>query len=285
MLRVLRSKGIRAAGALVLLLFPLLARAEYDRFAVLSDSHVGSRKSVYAGFIRLMNEEQIRTLIHTGDVINKPGRTELWKKFFDITGEGKTLHMAAGNHDISDDASYAVWEDFFPPYESFFDGDTLFVVLNTELPGLRSRIAGEQLDWLKAELARPFRYKLGFLHEPLFPVIPLHGLDRHRQARDELHRLFVQAHVNLVIAGHDHVYRRSNRDGITYVVAGSTGGKLPIFGKNDNFFRYMVATRTNGNYVFAVRDMARHVIDVFEVRAPLCDVTVSSGEQREAVCP
>ncbi len=135
--------------------------------------------------------------------------------------------------------------------------------MNTELPGQRARIVGEQLAWLETELQRPFRYKFVFLHEPLFPAVYLHGLDRHKEARDRLHRLFVQTGVSLVVAGHDHLYDRRVRDGITYVIAGGGGGQLAFFVNNGNFYHYIVATRGNDGYSFTVRDIEGNTRDQF----------------------
>ena len=38
-------------------------------------------------------------------------------------------------------------------YRSFDRGGSHFIVLDTEMPGQASRIAGEQLEWLKNDLA------------------------------------------------------------------------------------------------------------------------------------
>ena len=250
---------------------PFPVRTEYPDFAIISDTHVGARNSVYPDFIRVIDELKIETIIHTGDVINKPGSLREWKRFFETTGSGKTLHVAPGNHDIRFKASREVYGRFFPSqYYSFSKGDTLFVMLNTVLPRQRSRITGRQFEWLRTELARSFRFKFVFLHEPLFPALPLHGLNVFRKTRDKLHRLFVENRVNLVVAGHNHIYRRSERDAVTYVVTGNTGGKLFPFGlvsKNGNSFRYIVATRIDRHYLLEVRDMEGNVTDRFSVVA------------------
>ena len=251
------------------LLLPFPVRDEYPVFAIISDTHVGARNSVYPAFIRVIDELKIETIIHTGDVINKPGSLHQWKRFFEATGSEKIVHVAPGNHDIRFKVSREVYGRFFPtPYYSFSKGDTLFVMLNTVLPRQRSRITGRQLEWLRTELARSFRFKFVFLHEPLFPALPLHGLNVFRKARNKLHRLFVENRVNLVVAGHNHIYRRSERDAVTYVVTGNTGGKLFPFGlvsKNGNSFRYIVATRIDGHYLLEVRDMEGNVTDRFSV--------------------
>jgi 3',5'-cyclic AMP phosphodiesterase CpdA len=251
---------------LLMVLLPLLAQAQYPTFAIVSDSHVGAANSVYPAFIRAIEEAGIDTVIHTGDAINTPGSTKEWASFLEITGPAKQLYLAPGNHDISSAASLSVYLKYFPKlYYSFSEGDTLFVLLNTELPGEAAMVVGEQLAWLKTELARPFHYKFVFLHEPLFPVVSLHGLDRHRPERDQLHQLFVRSGVRLVVAGHDHIYDRTAKDGITYVIAGPTGGRLPVFAKSGDAFRYMVVTRRNESYSFLVKDMSGNTRDEFSV--------------------
>ncbi len=244
----------------------LPAGAGYAPFAIMSDSHVGTHNSAYADFVHALDEQNIKNIIHTGDAINEPGNISQWTRFLEITGPDKTLHLAPGNHDIRGQESLAIYLSFFPElYYSVSDGDTLFVFLNTELPGQEHRIAGEQAAWLERELQQPFRYKFVFLHEPLYPVVPYHGLDRHKKARDALHRLFVRNGVALVVAGHDHIYRRSAKDGITYVVAGAQGGRFHFFAKDGEFFDYIATTRIDDHYFFVVRNLGGETEDEFTV--------------------
>lgn len=248
---------------------PLPTQTEYPPFAIVSDTHVGARNSVYPAFIEIMDELKIDTIIHTGDVINKPGSLRQWKKFFETTGSDKTLHVAPGNHDIRFSESRDMYGRLFPSqYYSFSMGDTLFVMLNTVLPRQRSRVTGRQRAWLRTELAKPFRFKFVFLHEPLFPALPLHGLNIFRKSRNSLHQLFVDTNVDLVVAGHNHMYRRSVRDGVTYVVTANTGGKLfpvGLVSRNSDSFRYILATRIDGHYLLETRDMRSKVTDRFTV--------------------
>ena len=252
--------------AILALLAPFTARAGAEKFAVVSDTHIGAPfHSAYPDIIRILDDEGIDTIVHTGDAVNDPGTTYEWERFLEITGPGKTLYLAPGNHDIRGRWSLRTFLQFFDaPYSSFADGDTLLLFLCTEMPGEESRIEGDQLAWLKTELARPFRYKLVFMHEPLFPALPHHGLDRHRPERDDLHRLFVQSGVSLVVAGHDHVYERAVRDGIVYVICGRAGGRSWP-GKNGNSLGYMLAERTGDFYVLTVMDVNGTVRDRIEV--------------------
>jgi 3',5'-cyclic AMP phosphodiesterase CpdA len=259
------SQGLAIFTALLLAFLPLFVQAQQlTRFVIVSDTHTGSPDSMYPSFIRLMEEQKIDVIFHTGDAIHNPGSSKQWAEFFRITGEDKTLYLAPGNHDINGKQSLAVYLKHFPaPYYSFADGDTLFVLLNTELPGETGRIAGEQFEWLKGELDRPFKYKFVFLHEPLFSLLFGHGLDRHKEDRDRLHRLFVKQRVSLVVSGHDHIYLRREKGGITYLIAAAAGGNMDHFPKDSDFFRYIVVARKNGGYSFMVKDMGGGEKDEF----------------------
>ena len=259
-------RGLVLLVALFLLLLPFLAWADLTRFAIVSDTHIGSPDSVYPAFIRLVEEQKIDVIFHAGDAIHNPGNQRQWTKFLDITGTGKTLHLAPGNHDLHGKQSVQVYLKYFPKlYYSFTDRDTLFVLLNTELPGEAGRVTGEQFEWLKAELNRPFKYKFVFLHEPLFSLLFGHGLDRYKEERDRLHQLFVRKGVSLVVSGHDHLYLRREKGGITYIIVAAAGGNLNHFPKDADFFRYLLVTRKNGGYSFIVKDMGGGEKDEFTI--------------------
>ncbi len=261
-------RGSILLAVLALVLFPFFGLAQHAPFAIISDTHIGFQESVYSALIKMIDSDGVHFMIHTGDAIHKPGDTLQWAKFLKITGQGKVLHLAPGNHDIDDNESLGVFLKYFPrSFYSFYEGDTLFLILNTELPGQRARITGEQLSWLKKELERPFRYKFVFLHEPLFPVVRLHGLDFHRSERDELHQLFVRSGVTLVMAGHDHLYDRRTRDGITYVIAGGGGGLMPFFLQDRAFHHYVAGERVGEGYAFTVKDMHGKKRDQFSIVA------------------
>jgi 3',5'-cyclic AMP phosphodiesterase CpdA len=251
--------------AFVLLLIPLHARAQQAPFAIVSDTHLGASDSLYPALIQRIEEEKIQVIIHAGDAIDSPGSSSQWARFFEITGPAKTVHLAPGNHDIHGKRSLAVYLKLFArPYYSFSTGDTLFILLNTELPGEEGMVAKKQLVWLETELQRPFRHKFVFLHEPLYPVVFLHGLDRHTEARDALHRLFVKNGVSLVVSGHDHIYNRATRDGILYVIAPAVRA-VPLFPLQNGDPGYIVATRKSDGFSFTVKDMQGNVREGFSL--------------------
>jgi predicted phosphodiesterase len=247
----------------LLLCAPLWVWAQ--QFAIVADSHVGARDSVYGETIKRIETEKIETIIHLGDAINSPGSARQWKEFLELTGPGKTLHLAPGNNDIRDPKSVQVYLKFFSEmYYSFSEGDTLFIMLNTELPGEEHRIIGNQLNWLSRELEKPFRHKFVFLHQPLYPIVRLHALDLHEEPRNKLHKLLAENKVSLVVAGHEHAYRRSVKDGVTYVIAPRSRLVSYLF-FDDGQPGYIVARRNGKGYSFTVKDNQGGIQDSFTI--------------------
>jgi acid phosphatase type 7 len=269
LLRYIKNRGLLVARfsiGLVLFFVPLVAFAQFPPFAIVGDTHVGSAGSAYETFIAAIDQQKINVIIHLGDAIDRPGNASQWAEFERITGTGKTLYLIPGNHDVDSTRSLATYLSLFGrSYYSVPEGDTLLVMLNTEIPGEQSQITGEQFEWLDGELRKPFKYKFVFLHEPPFPVFPGHGLDKRRDARDRLHELFVRNGVSLVVSGHDHVYNKSLRDGIIYVIASGGGGKFYLPASSGAFLHYLMGTRTEKGYSFVVKDMEGEVRDRFVI--------------------
>ena len=90
-----------------------------NSWALLSDSHVGDPRIEYRSFMRTIKDEGIERVIHVGDAINEPGNTDEWRRFLEITGPGKILHLVPGNHDIRGEESLRTYRALFPePYRS-----------------------------------------------------------------------------------------------------------------------------------------------------------------------
>jgi len=262
------KKGVYVFIFILFLFSPLFAWGGLDTFAIISDTHVGAPDSIYAEFINIIEKQNIKDIIHSGDAIHNPGRKKEWEKFFEITGKDKKIYIAPGNHDINDSWSMKVFLKYFPNlYYSLSNNDTQFIFLNSEIPEENGKISGGQLEWLKKELAKDFKFKFVFVHRPLFPVFAKHGLDRFKKERDELHRLFEKSNVSLVVSGHDHFYHRSVKDGITYIICAGAGGQERFFALNDTrfYFRYIIARRIKNGYEFVVKDLNGDTGDEFQI--------------------
>jgi predicted phosphodiesterase len=258
---------------------------EAGSFAIIGDTRIGLTEEHYADFIRIVQAQGIGLIVHTGDVIHQPGNESQWRRFLEITGKN-TILVAPGNHDLKDTKSLQVYEKLIqrPPYFSFSFGDTQMIILCSELPGEPGRIAGKQLQWLSDELKKPFQYRLVFIHRPLFPVTyhKSYSLDRYTKDRDALHGLFIKHKVNIVIAGHEHVYNRMTKDGILYVITGGGGAPLHAFTQEQGgFFHYIIAKKGKEGYVLKVYDFDRKLHDEFQIKNEVRNGKCSKMEKKE----
>ena len=83
----------------------------------------------------------------------------------------------------------------------------------------------KQVAWLEKELAQDTsEWKVCSLHHAPYSSAKKHGSDA--QLREVVEPIFLKYGVNVVLAGHDHVYERIKpQKGIYYFVSGA-GGKL-----------------------------------------------------------
>ena len=128
----------------VSLAYTFCQASEPFTFVMIGDARIGQTESVYTAFIHQMEKEKITTIINLGDAISTPGSPTEWERLLEITGKGKTLHVALGNHDVYDKASLDLYTKLFekPPYYSVERGDTLLIFLSTEMPQQWARITG-----------------------------------------------------------------------------------------------------------------------------------------------
>jgi acid phosphatase type 7 len=258
--------------AICFLLLPFTVFSnDFSSFAVIGDTNIGVTESVYKQFLNMINKNGINTIFLVGDVIARPGNEKEWNRFLELTGKNYDFYIAPGNHDINSAKSLKAYGNIInkPVYYSLSAEDTNFIVLSSEIPGEISRITGKQLEWLKEELMKQSLYKIVFIHKPLFPTALGKGycLDRYAGDRDVLHDLFVKNGVDIVFAGHEHLYRRIEKDGILYVTTGGGGSRLLTFDEEyGGFFHYIIAKRENGGYIFTVYDMNEYPKDKFSIK-------------------
>lgn len=179
-----------------------------------------------------------------GDLVEVGTTQSLWDGFFTsldsiwIDSNGFTIPIvpAIGNHEGN---AVNYWEQFaLPSPETWYSldwGDLLhIIVLDTE-----TTVSGTQLTWLQNDLAthQNFVWKVAFFHAPPYSSGPSHGSDL--DVRTNWCPLFEQYHVQIVLAGHDHIYERSKpiynvievpsySNGTMYVVSGGWGAPLHV---------------------------------------------------------
>ena len=268
----------RRGAALVVLmllcaLIPGLAVGADITFAVIGDTRPGGKGQYSAALASLaadMAGQRPLFVIGTGDYIdgadNEAQVRYQYQGFFraiqPLQAFGRVpVALAPGNHDILGSArNQGIFLEYFNGlHYSFNSGGFHFVILDTEEPGQSGRIAGKQLAWLKQDLAAHRDSGLTFvaLHQPLFPVDGHIGssLDKHPGERDALHALFVREGVDCVFAGHEHLFRRSTRDGVDYVITGGGGAPLYAGAEQGGFHHYVLVRATAEGYRLQVRKL------------------------------
>jgi 3',5'-cyclic AMP phosphodiesterase CpdA len=211
-------------------------------FAVVGDSGSGGKGQLAVA--RLLGRLAPDLILHTGDVVYPAGEERHYdRRFFAPYGKlikDVPIFPVLGNHDVRRGNGAAFLANFHPPlgspdstkrYYSFDWGNAHFVALDSELyHGDKGSSSREQKAFLERDLAATRkRWKVVFLHRSPY------GSSRHGGddlVRYDLEPVFTRHGVDLVFAGHDHVYERTvPTRGVTYVVSGGGGRRLYPAGK------------------------------------------------------
>lgn len=203
------------------------------RFAAYGDTRDGheAHRKIVAGVLSF----HPGLVLQTGDLVHHGTAADEWRIFDDITGAMRReipYYPARGNHDVSSEGYYQqrVTQPVLSGnklYYSFEKGNLHFVAIDTQ-----QAVGPEsgQGRWLEADLAgaqAAGRFIIPFFHKAIFSIGP-HAVEGDVLAlKPILHPLFQRHGVRLVFEGHDHIYYRTVRGGITYVVTG--GGGAPLY--------------------------------------------------------
>jgi len=173
-------------------------------------------------------------VLQSGDLVSDGGNPRQWAQFEQITkplrDAGIAYYPARGNHDLGRYYPSCVTEPFdsgdriHKLYYAFTRHRNRFIIVDSMEP---YQPGSRQYVWLEYELARARKTAINtfvMFHEGPFSVGP-HGSTP--EAQKYLHPLFVKYHPRAVFCGHDHLYYRTTRDGVTYVVTG--GGGAPPY--------------------------------------------------------
>ncbi|HWU87917.1 MAG TPA: metallophosphoesterase, partial [Kofleriaceae bacterium] len=186
-----------------------------------------------------MLREGLDAVAVTGDMVLHGSDEADWQRFFAVTSEllaQVPYYPAVGNHDLGwDGADHAKRaEEVFalppgPPGRP--DGAYWYSrdLADVHLVFLDSNAYDrtEQEVWLEADLAaarsRKVRAILAFTHDGPF-ARGYHGGNAIARARYV--PILARHRVDLVLAGHDHLYQRGEQGGLRYVVTGGGGAAL-----------------------------------------------------------
>jgi predicted phosphodiesterase len=226
------SVGKRAALAGDFVTAPPDDGREPFSFVVYGDNRTDD--DAHASVVRAIRRESFDFLVHTGDFVANGGDLLQWHEFFRIEGDllrNRCLFSCVGNHELVEDAAAANYVRYLGPggrdaklYGSFRWGSARFFLLNAF-----EDWALEERSWLEAELTRAdaepgLAWRFVVVHHS--PWSSGHHGDDVKMLMAGVPDLLVRHRVDLVLAGHDHIYERGENHGLKYIVSGGAGAPL-----------------------------------------------------------
>lgn len=230
-------------------------------------------------------------VLYTGDFMwgYGAGRQEMlndidrFRALADTTGV--PLYNVPGNHEMQSDPTAiellrAQGHDLFG---SFSVGNWHFVGLNTDEFCLEGRVHGEQLDWLREDLAahRDAAGTFVFMHRPMHSWFQ--G-DFNPDDAELLRELFAGHGVRAVFAAHDHFHHEEEHAGVRYMTVGGAGSPMYAQPPRGGFAHYVLVTVGPDGVDFNVVEPGR--LDVDHVAGndglePLSIARVANGTDRD----
>jgi acid phosphatase type 7 len=194
--------------------------------------------AAHASVVRAMNAVPSDFLVNTGDMIQDGASAPNWQTFFDIEKpllHERALFAAIGNHELYDDASGANFERYFgfpdetpvaEPYGTVRFGNARFFFLN----GADDLASGAEREWLEHALTSAdgeagLQWRFVVLHHGPWSAGP-HGSNV-KLVEAGVVQVLTQHRVDLLFAGHDHIYERGMGGALKYIVSG--GGGAPLY--------------------------------------------------------
>src|ERR1700730_8790504 len=203
--------------------FPL--KSNSVRFAAIGDMGTGEKPEFETSDQMFQQRKNFPFdfVIALGDNLyggHSPGDFE--KKFASpykaLLDGGVKFYASLGNHDDASERFYKPFNMNGANYYSFKKGNVHFFALDSNY------MDPKQLDWLQKQLhsAGNDEWKICFFHHPLYSSARKHGPAT--DLRLLLEPIFIKYGVNVVFAGHEHVYERIRpQNGIYYFTEGSSG--------------------------------------------------------------
>lgn len=130
---------------------------------------------------------------------------------------GVRFYASLGNHDSPNQRQYKPFNMDGQQYYTYTKGNAQFFALDS------TYMSPQQLAWLEKELQNSKAdWKISYFHHALYSSSGAHGSATELQG--VLEPLFVKYGVQVVFAGHDHVYERVKpQKGVAYFVEGASG--------------------------------------------------------------
>lgn len=234
-----------------------------DVFSILvfGDNHAGFifDDSAFLKLIRRMNREdrfrklKIDFVANLGDVSFMKGTRWDYRIYNRLRSKIKwPVISLMGNHDDDRHGEHLFKEYLGKREFSFTDRNSYFIVLDNKI----TELSEQQCAWVEEELKK----SQGYTHRFVFMHKQALSLYQQSWFRPELGRwayrfmkMCQNYKVDIVFAGHEHMFRNGTYGGVRYVITGG-GGMLPQIPDSDGGYLHYLVVRVYGDYVdFEVR--------------------------------
>lgn len=223
---IVAGAGISALGAQDFK-FPLTQ--ESVRFAAIGDMGTGDAAQ-YQTAQKLIDSHvafPYDFVIMLGDNIYGGSKSKDFEQKFEVPYKplldaGVKFYACLGNHDNPNERLYKLFNMDGASYYTYKKGNVRFFALDSNY------MDPKQLAWLESQLksAGSSDWKICYFHHPLYSSGRFHGPAT--DLRQVLEPLFIKYGVNVVFAGHEHVYERVHpQHGIYYFTEGASGELRP----------------------------------------------------------
>ena len=216
-----------------------------------------------------------QAVFSTGDQVNDGRAPDEWVIFNEIIlpiRKTSEFYPLLGNHERNADLYFKNFQ--LPVSERWYSlrkGPVLFLMLDSNWligPG------SNQHAWLEKQLQnvpRDVRFVAAVFHHPVISSGPYPD---EKNLRKRLLPLLEQYRVDVVFVGHEHVYERSLKDGITHVTTGGGGAPLHLklrhnpYGQTFASVHHFCVLRTAGQTLeVRVYDTELALIDEFRLKS------------------
>jgi len=248
----------------------LASRPDSLKFAIIGDNGSGDQPQYDVG--QQMTAARLRFpfefVLMLGD--NMYGRQQpqdfvdkFERPYASLLQAGIPFFAALGNHDNPSNRFYKGFNMGGERYYTFVRRNTRFIVLDT------NAMDRQQVAWLEGVLKESReQWTICSFHHPLYSDAGRHGPNV--ELRVVLEPLFVRYGVDVVFAGHEHVYERTKpQKGITYFIEGASGqlrrGDVKASAETAAFFdtdqTFMLVEIAGDEMVFQVISRTSGIVD------------------------
>jgi 3',5'-cyclic AMP phosphodiesterase CpdA len=194
------------------------------RFAVIGDMGTGENVQYETAgqMIRDRLQFPFEFVITLGDNLNGGSSTIDYQSKFEqpyklLLDASVPFYATLGNHDSPNERFYKPFNMNGQQYYTYKKNNVRFFALDSNY------MNPQQLSWLEKELQNSGSdWKICYFHHGLYSSAGFHGSST--ELRLLLEPLFIKHGVQVVFAGHDHVYERVKpQNGICYFIEGASG--------------------------------------------------------------